>query len=930
MNQLLLTPESGPYAGCPNRLEEGVLGRALVGDPTASRAQVKISRHRKGFIAQSVAPHNPIRLRVGYWWPVRKKIFVRHGQRIMFGQTPVRVARRPPDLRFRRPGKQKRSFSKALFLIPMLIMPLLMWRSLTANKWAAIALGAILISALVAAIWQYRATAEKKLPFPTPWGLYLAATGKTQKGKSTGPLMAWLSASQRGGILKVEHGESVYLVGSGAKTSLWWWLAQCDAKITPLDGKYRVSWKDGSATMAAVPHEEDVPASASRILAVDQAVGVSQRWFEAFLETNSQMPALLYAEDALPAYSGNTELWVKPATRVQIGADASGPVYIDLADGPHALVAGTTGAGKSEALTTWLLGLALAMPPWQVNFILVDYKGGAAFAPLAQLPHVAGMLTNLDSGATERALSSLLAELHRRERVAGQGGDIGPRLVIVVDEFRELSLTHPKIMEDLTRIAALGRSLGVSLILATQRPGGVVDSHIRANASLRLCLRVLEAGDSLDVLGDSTAANLPPIPGRAILDAAGNRREVQIAWAKPEMVASAVNKICASTTFRAPAPWAEPLPQSISLAEAAAGGGDGTVLGIADYPKRQCTTTTCLPSIGKTLLCAPTRMGATTTAKTIACQYAAGAVHVFTNRPGEWSGACSILNTASEQALGIRLLLAGNAKGSLVVIDGADSLIANLDLAEGAGSGVDLLEQVCRVDGINLIVTIRPTSAGARWASNFATRIYLGLSEEADSARVGLRSKETSQLTCPGRALVVAGERTIVQVALPEVLVATGIPLVSSLPEPGTVATVGIGWIGPLATPWIPQGERWLIAGSSGSGKTTLARALAEFLKVPAEHVMDGDGPAYNGSATIRILTCSIAELTTSFAGPLHEFAQKAKIVVLQPSPTFRSWAREYNLTGMMPLPGAARPGRGVYLDGCTATVIQATAKGPL
>lgn len=93
---------------------------------------------------------------------------------------------------------------------------------------------------------------------------------------------------------------------------------------------------------------------------------------------------------------------------------------------------------------------------------------------------------------------------------------------------------------------------------------------------------------------------------------------------------------------------------------------------------------------------------------------------------------------------------------------------------------------------------------------------------------------------------------------------------------------------------------------------------------------MDGDGPAYNGSATIRILTCSIAELTTSFAGPLHEFAQKAKIVVLQPSPTFRSWAREYNLTGMMPLPGAARPGRGVYLDGCTATVIQATAKGPL
>ena len=214
-----------------------------------------------------------------------------------------------------------------------------------------------------------------------------------------------------------------------------------------------------------------------------------------------------------------------------LGEDAHGPVALDLcAQGPHALVAGTTGAGKSELLQTLVTSLALHQPPDRVSFLLVDYKGGAAFADTAALPHTVGLLTDLDSGSTERALRSLVAELTRRERaLAGQGvrdvtelaADVAlPRLVIVVDEFATLAEELPGFVSGLVGIAQRGRSLGVHLVLATQRPSGVVSPEIRANCSLRICLRTTDESDSRDVLGSPLAAFLPVRrPGRAYLRA---------------------------------------------------------------------------------------------------------------------------------------------------------------------------------------------------------------------------------------------------------------------------------------------------------------------------------------------------------------------------------------------------------------------------
>ncbi|WP_198588439.1 FtsK/SpoIIIE domain-containing protein [Geodermatophilus chilensis] len=216
-----------------------------------------------------------------------------------------------------------------------------------------------------------------------------------------------------------------------------------------------------------------------------------------------------------------------------LGRTATGDLSVDLCrHGPHALVAGTTGSGKSEFLQTLIAGLALAHPPDRCSFLLVDYKGGAAFAEAAELPHTVGLLTDLDGATTARALRSLTAELTRRAALLAAHGvpDLAAlpdavelaRLVIIVDEFAGLAEELPAFLSGLVGIAQRGRSLGVHLVLATQRPAGVVSPEIRANCTLRICLRTTDEAESRDVLGSAHAAVLPvDVPGRGYLRAGG-------------------------------------------------------------------------------------------------------------------------------------------------------------------------------------------------------------------------------------------------------------------------------------------------------------------------------------------------------------------------------------------------------------------------
>jgi len=222
------------------------------------------------------------------------------------------------------------------------------------------------------------------------------------------------------------------------------------------------------------------------------------------------------------------------STTALIGESYDGPFGIDIRrDGPHGLIAGTTGSGKSELLQSIVASLAVANRPDEMTFVLVDYKGGSAFADCVLLPHTVGMVTDLDTHLVERALVSLTAELTRREHIlAGAGAkDIEdyqllldrrqadepmPRLLIVIDEFASMVRDLPDFVTGLVNIAQRGRSLGIHLILATQRPSGVVSADIRANTNLRIALRVTDPAESSDVIDAKEAAQISKsTPGRA-------------------------------------------------------------------------------------------------------------------------------------------------------------------------------------------------------------------------------------------------------------------------------------------------------------------------------------------------------------------------------------------------------------------------------
>lgn len=242
---------------------------------------------------------------------------------------------------------------------------------------------------------------------------------------------------------------------------------------------------------------------------------------------------LLGFDDVTPdrVLDGWRHLPADPPPAGPLGVGEDGILQLDLvADGPHALIGGTTGSGKSELLRSMVAGMAARVDPDHLVFVLVDYKGGSAFDECARLPHTVGMVTDLDESLGERALRSLEAELHHRERVLRDAGaqDLPaylaggspagplPRLVVVIDEFATLATELPDFLGALVGIAQRGRSLGVHLILATQRPQGAVNANIKANTNLRIALRVQDANDSSDIIDQPTAADLSrSTPGRA-------------------------------------------------------------------------------------------------------------------------------------------------------------------------------------------------------------------------------------------------------------------------------------------------------------------------------------------------------------------------------------------------------------------------------
>ena len=501
------------------------------------------------------------------------------------------------------------------------------------------------------------------------------------------------------------------------------WLGELPQRCTPGEG---VTFsRQGAAvrvcrvaTARAAPSSIGVVVDGNRVLLADgttmwlrslerlsmaQAAGVARRLAaQARVEGRSATSALLPATVRFSSLAQRADGVAGHELNATIGVDATGPTIIDLvAAGPHAVIGGTTGSGKSELLISWALAMAATHSPARLNLLLVDFKGGASFTELRTLPHCVGVLTDLDAAAAERALESLAAEIRFRERRLAETGarsieglgengtgdnDTGlARLVIIVDEFAAVATEFPELHVLFADLAARGRSLGLHLILCTQRPAGVVRDAVFANVGLRISLRVHNAADSIAVIGSGAAAELPvSARGRAILSANGEpAREVQLALAASSDIA-AIGAAWPGDHFLR-RPWCEPLPSSLPLGSLAAHVCDDVpclLLGLSDLPAEQAQPPAVWhPRVdGHLLVVGSARSGASTLLATFA---ASGGVQLARDPDTAWDAIARYAARVRE----------GVATNEVVLLDDLDSIVDTL----GADHGAEFIDNLTTI-----------------------------------------------------------------------------------------------------------------------------------------------------------------------------------------------------------------------------------------
>ncbi|VXB39332.1 FtsK/SpoIIIE domain-containing protein [Pseudoclavibacter sp. 8L] len=321
----------------------------------------------------------------------------------------------------------------------------------------------------------------------------------------------------------------------------------------------------------------------------------------------------------------------------QIGTQNGVAFEVDLvADGPHAVVGGTTGSGKSELLVTWVLAMTATRSTRDVQVLCFDFKGGATFDQIAALPHCVGVVTDLDDHEARRAAASLSAEIRFRERALRAAGAKQvaeapslARLVVVVDEYQALVDSDAELQAVFSDISARGRSLGVHLILCAQQPASAVRGATLANCSIRISLRVIAAADSTAVIGSGAAANLPvSTPGLAIVVAGEGAAQVQVQRSSSDTIAACIRAGAEREAHLGGTPpqppWLPALPAEIAaraLREPSAldepstfeeSGRRGLAFGIADDTElRRQPTAVFTPRLGAMLVIGGPRTGKT-------------------------------------------------------------------------------------------------------------------------------------------------------------------------------------------------------------------------------------------------------------------------------------------------------------------------------
>lgn len=646
---------SGPDIGVV--IASGVVGRAgavplRAADVSREHADVEAEGRRLRVTPAPGARPPLVRPRFGAWRRLGADgRLLRAGDRLRVGSDCFTVRDRPGRLAWARP----RSAGRRAWLpfLSFAVMALLGGWRLAAVAPAGAVAAIALVLALVAVALAARACLRRaaRVCDGARLALVLAALpGQSQPVRPAEAPLVWPGRPTRLGARIAVAGadappgkgpgaRSLGFVGPGAHECALW----CAGQIAAQTGGARVCTDQGTWTVGA-PHAvihitrseacphcaapgapgaqdapvvhcgvgrafEDLPPWCEQVFTARSAP-VSPRWWwqVAASDDGAALPDVVEWEALGEAASGadgtdgdsrgDSDGLTNDGLAAPVGVGTDGEVVLDLvADGPHALVAGCTGSGKSEALLTWLLSMCSHHPPERVRLVLIDYKGGATFAPLSGLAHTECVLTDIDPGATARALRGIGALLADRERQLARIGvpdlrqwaqrhradpaRVAPppaRIVIAIDEFRALVDSHPETMGVIMRLAAQGRSLGLHLVAATQRPAGAVSASMRANIDIRVALRCLTAADSMDVLGDDTAARIPRTPGRAVVTGRG---PLQFACAgDARALVERINGRFRSCG-RAPL-WAPPIPASLTWEDVDARCPGGRALGLFD------------------------------------------------------------------------------------------------------------------------------------------------------------------------------------------------------------------------------------------------------------------------------------------------------------------------------------------------------------
>lgn len=571
-----------------------------------------------------------------------------------------------------------------------------------------------------------------------------------------------------------------------------------------------------------------------------------------------------------------------------VGSSGAAPFSLDLVnDGPHALVVGTTGSGKSELLRTWVASMAARYAPEDVVFVLADFKGGTAFASLRRLPHVTGVLTDLDAAAATRGLESLRAEIRRRESVLAASGirDIAegtadlPRLVVVVDEFATLLNTHADLAALFIDLTARGRALGIHVVLGTQRATGVFRDALLANCLLRVVLRAADAADSRLMIGEESAARMPAGArgaGIALVRRAGDARPVpvRVAMTGDELIARVSDRPCAAPIR---APWMEPLPDTVLFPTPRE--DDGRLLiGLADEPHLQRQEPIGVDRRARGVCVIGTSgSGVTTALQTVLAQV---------DRLDAWVGAGDL-----EAAWDDLTRVAASRHGA-VVVDGADAILAAFP-PEYAHAAVGLLETIARASGEDrplLLGLERLTGPLARVADLLPHRLLLRHAQRTDYLASGGAPGHHDPAAPAGRGLLDGTVLQVFRIDKPPER-AQGAPSSAWKPPPGIT-----GWV----TRSTPSAERVQIRWQSAD---VTVRSAEEVLGAGASPMAEP-----GGSLVIR----AEPEQWQRLWAPLTTLRAQGPVLIDQ------SCAGEYRLlTGRRELPPLCTPGadRGWLLE---------------